>query len=108
MRQLYRRRLGEAFEVVTAAWSESAVGALTSFGDWAGIVLELELHDDGGPRIHDWICRHRPALAERIVFTTISVGPATMELARVALESGRLYRKPTELAVLFETVLRWR
>jgi len=69
------------------------------------ILSDMAMHDGSGIDLYEWVCQHRPALQQRMVF--MSGGGSTTEARRFLAETAP-YRldKPFRLADLEAVVTK--
>jgi DNA-binding response OmpR family regulator len=60
----------KGYEVVSTTSASAGVNLLAS-GDFQGVISDFRTPGGmNGADVHEWLCRHRPELATRIVFIT--------------------------------------
>lgn len=105
MVRAYSRALGSHHDVIVASDGEEAIALLES-GTTADVVLsETGMPGMGGPGLHRWLERERPALAGRTLFVTSShpSGGAHRELQERGVE---VLAKPVSRDALLQAIER--
>lgn len=70
VRTLLERILKQQHDVLTAQSGEEACARLAADADFDVIVCDLLMPGMSGMDVHEWVVRHRPDLAPRMVFVT--------------------------------------
>jgi len=105
MARAYGRALGDEHDVIIACDGEEAIELLQSGTDADVVLSELTMPGAGGPQLHSWLERERPALADRTLFVTSSSvdGPRLRALEERGLE---VLPKPISRDSLLEAIDR--
>ncbi|MBO6940654.1 MAG: response regulator [Deltaproteobacteria bacterium] len=105
MVRAYSRALGSHHDVIVASDGEEAIELLES-GTTADVVLsELGMPGIGGPGLHQWLERERPALAGRTLFVTSS-HPASGAQRALQERGVEILAKPISRDALLEAIER--
>ena len=92
--------------VYTAGSSAEARDVLMSH-DIDGAFIDIWLSDGSGFEIYDWIARHDPRLAQRVVFITGDILPSADTQRQLDTAGRPVLTKPFDLAALDRYVAEW-
>jgi CheY-like chemotaxis protein len=97
----------QGVDVHSARSIAEATEVLGSGRRFDGAFIDIWLSDGSGFEIYDWIARHDPRLAQRVVFITGDILPSP-ETQRQLDSAGRpVLSKPFDLAALDQYVAEW-
>lgn len=93
------------YEVITSPSAAEALQLLAS-GDFRGVISDFRTPGGiTGADVHDWLCRHRPELASRILFITGDT--ANRETAALLAQSSVPFiEKPFRIHLLMAAIER--
>jgi signal transduction histidine kinase len=101
----YRRLLGEALDVTTAAGGREALALLDADPHWDAVICDLIMPDLDGQEVLEAIHARHPDLARRVAFCT--AGAFTPRSAAFAASmEGRILAKPLDREELIDLVHR--
>ena len=107
LRKAVRAWLGQQGVDVETARSIAEATEVLGRRRFDGAFIDIWLSDGSGFDVYDWIVRHDPRLAQRVVFITGDILPSADTQRRLDTAGRPVLTKPFDLAALDRYVAEW-
>ena len=107
LRKAVHAWLGQQGVDVHSARSIAEATAVLGRQHFDGAFIDIWLIDGSGFDVYDWIARHDPRLAKRVVFITGDILPSPDTQRRLDTTGRPVLSKPFDLAELDQYVAAW-